>query len=63
MTFCIPRPIYMTDIILHSVEEADMMTVTMSCDHRVVDGAVGAQWMAVFKSYLEDPSTMLLYMN
>lgn len=53
----------MTDIILHSVEEADMMTVTMSCDHRVVDGAVGAQWMAVFKSYLEDPSTMLLYMN
>lgn len=39
---------------------ADMMTVTMSCDHRVVDGAVGAQWMAAFKSYLENPSTMLL---
>ena len=39
---------------------ADVMTVTLSCDHRVVDGAVGAQWMAAFKSYLENPSTMLL---
>ncbi len=34
--------------------------VTMSCDHRVVDGAVGAQWLQAFRSYLENPATMLL---
>jgi len=39
---------------------ANVMHVTMSCDHRVVDGAVGAQWLQVFKSYVEDPVTMLL---
>ena len=39
---------------------ATVMTVTMSCDHRVVDGAVGAQWLGVFKRYLETPETMLL---
>ncbi|CAG0880528.1 unnamed protein product [Darwinula stevensoni] len=37
-----------------------VMSVTLSCDHRVVDGAVGAQWLATFKQYLEDPPTMLL---
>jgi len=36
------------------------MTVTLSCDHRVVDGAVGAQWLQAFKGYIEDPQTMLL---
>lgn len=39
---------------------ASMMSVTLSCDHRVVDGAVGAQWLAEFKKYLEKPMTMLL---
>lgn len=39
---------------------ANVMKVTLSCDHRVVDGAVGAQWLAAFKSYLEKPTTMLL---
>lgn len=37
-----------------------VMSVTLSCDHRVVDGAVGAQWLAAFKGYLEKPLTMLL---
>ena len=36
------------------------MKVTLSCDHRVVDGAVGAKWLQKFKSYLEKPETMLL---
>jgi pyruvate dehydrogenase E2 component (dihydrolipoamide acetyltransferase) len=36
------------------------MSVTLSCDHRVVDGAVGAKWLAEFRKYLENPSTMLL---
>ncbi|XP_076024921.1 dihydrolipoyllysine-residue acetyltransferase component of pyruvate dehydrogenase complex, mitochondrial [Genypterus blacodes] len=37
-----------------------MMSVTLSCDHRVVDGAVGAQWLAEFRKFLEKPVTMLL---
>ena len=36
------------------------MSVTLSCDHRVVDGAVGAQWLKHFKSFMENPSSMLL---
>jgi pyruvate dehydrogenase E2 component (dihydrolipoamide acetyltransferase) len=39
---------------------ASVMTVTLSCDHRVVDGAVGAQWLAAFRGFLEKPITMLL---
>ncbi|XP_051255914.1 dihydrolipoyllysine-residue acetyltransferase component of pyruvate dehydrogenase complex, mitochondrial [Dicentrarchus labrax] len=39
---------------------ASMMSVTLSCDHRVVDGAVGAQWLAEFRKFLEKPVTMLL---
>jgi len=36
------------------------MTVTLSCDHRVVDGALGAQLLAALKGYLEQPVTMLV---
>ncbi|KAI1730117.1 2-oxoacid dehydrogenases acyltransferase (catalytic domain) domain-containing protein [Ditylenchus destructor] len=36
------------------------LKVTLSCDHRVVDGAVGALWLKHFKSFLEQPHTMLL---
>ena len=36
------------------------MRFTMSCDHRVVDGAVGAKFMAAFKSIVEAPLNMLL---
>ncbi len=39
---------------------ATVMTCTLSCDHRVVDGALGAAWLAAFKGLLEDPLTMLL---
>lgn len=41
-------------------QQSVMFTVTASFDHRVVDGAVGAQWLAAFKSYIENPSTLLL---
>lgn len=34
-------------------KEVNVMKATLSCDHRVVDGAVGARWMKAFKSYLE----------
>jgi pyruvate dehydrogenase E2 component (dihydrolipoamide acetyltransferase) len=37
------------------VEFHDVMTVTLSCDHRVVDGALGAELSAVFKSIIEHP--------
>ncbi|MEM9859970.1 MAG: pyruvate dehydrogenase complex dihydrolipoamide acetyltransferase [Myxococcota bacterium] len=36
------------------------MKVTLSCDHRVVDGAVGAQWLQALQKYLEAPASMLL---
>jgi len=39
---------------------ATVMTVTVTCDHRVVDGAIGAQWLAVFKRLIEKPVTMML---
>lgn len=37
-----------------------MLSVTLSCDHRVVDGAVGAQWLDVFRKCLEDPVNMIM---
>lgn len=39
---------------------ATVMTVTLTCDHRVVDGALGARWLAAFKRYVEQPITMML---
>jgi pyruvate dehydrogenase E2 component (dihydrolipoamide acetyltransferase) len=39
---------------------ATVMSCTLSCDHRAVDGAVGAQFLAAFKKVVEDPLTMLL---
>ncbi|XP_015438826.1 PREDICTED: dihydrolipoyllysine-residue acetyltransferase component of pyruvate dehydrogenase complex, mitochondrial isoform X2 [Dufourea novaeangliae] len=39
---------------------AQYMSVTASCDHRTVDGAVGAQWLAAFKNFMENPTNMLL---
>ena len=42
------------------VEAATMMTVTMSCDHRVIDGATGARFLQAFRTFVEDPAAMLL---
>jgi len=39
---------------------SQILNVTLSADHRVVDGAMGANWLSAFKNYLEDPTTMLL---
>lgn len=41
-------------------KESIAFTATLSCDHRVVDGAVGAQWLASFKAHVENPTTLLL---
>ena len=43
-----------------SVQVATVMTVTLSTDHRCVDGALGAQLLAAFKGYIESPMGMLV---
>ena len=43
-----------------AIVAATVMTVTLTCDHRVVDGALGAQWLQHFKRYVEQPITMML---
>jgi pyruvate dehydrogenase E2 component (dihydrolipoamide acetyltransferase) len=44
----------------HHGRWADMMNVTLSCDHRVIDGAVAADWCASFKKYIENPFGLLI---
>ncbi|MCS6920707.1 MAG: pyruvate dehydrogenase complex dihydrolipoamide acetyltransferase [Elioraea sp.] len=39
---------------------ATVMTVTLSVDHRVIDGALAAEWLGVFKAIVEDPLQMML---
>jgi pyruvate dehydrogenase E2 component (dihydrolipoamide acetyltransferase) len=39
---------------------ATVMTVTLSADHRAVDGALAAQWMSAFKRAIEHPLSLLL---
>lgn len=41
-------------------DDRSVMNVTLSADHRVVDGAVGAQWLKVLRECLEDPESMIL---
>jgi pyruvate dehydrogenase E2 component (dihydrolipoamide acetyltransferase) len=42
------------------LKTATIMTVTLSCDHRVIDGATGARFLQAFKGFIEEPSSMLL---
>jgi len=49
------RPVVRGD----SLAVATVMTVTLTCDHRVVDGAVGARFLQAFKPMIENPVTML----
>ena len=37
-----------------------MMSLTLTCDHRVVDGALGAQCLGALKKLIEDPLSMML---
>ncbi len=43
-----------------NIAVATIMEVTLSCDHRVVDGAIGATFLKAFKSYVESPILMFL---
>ncbi len=47
-------------IIDGKVAAATIMSVTLSCDHRVVDGAIGAELLSAFKRFIEDPVRMLV---
>ncbi len=49
------RPIVRGD----ALAVATVMSVTLTCDHRVVDGAIGARWVQAFKGFVEEPVTML----
>ncbi len=42
------------------IEISTIMTVTMSADHRVVDGGTGAKFLATLKQFIEEPASMLL---
>ena len=50
------RPVVKND----SLAIATVMTVTLSVDHRVVDGALGARWLREFKRIVEEPLSLLL---
>jgi pyruvate dehydrogenase E2 component (dihydrolipoamide acetyltransferase) len=39
---------------------ASVLSVTLSCDHRAVDGALGAELLAAFRRFIEQPVTMLV---
>ena len=51
-----PRPMVRDGVLA----TATVMTCTLSCDHRVVDGADGARWLQAFKGFVEEPMTMML---
>lgn len=44
----------------NKIEIVTIMTATISCDHRVVDGALGAELLNTFKQYIETPALMLV---
>lgn len=48
------------EIIDGEVKTANIMKVTLSCDHRAVDGAIGSRFLQSFKSFLEEPARMLI---
>ncbi|XP_067623525.1 dihydrolipoyllysine-residue acetyltransferase component of pyruvate dehydrogenase complex, mitochondrial isoform X2 [Eurosta solidaginis] len=45
---------------LKGFKEVSVMNVTLSADHRTVDGAVAAKWLQYFRDFIEDPQTMIL---
>jgi pyruvate dehydrogenase E2 component (dihydrolipoamide acetyltransferase) len=51
-----PRPVVRNG----ALAVATVMSVTLSCDHRAVDGAVGARWVAAFKKIIEAPALLAL---
>ncbi|RYE06449.1 MAG: pyruvate dehydrogenase complex dihydrolipoamide acetyltransferase [Rickettsiaceae bacterium] len=50
------RPVIIDD----KISIANIADITLSCDHRVVDGVIGANFLAAFKKYIEQPTLMLI---
>lgn len=48
------------EIVDGQVVPGKRMKVTLSCDHRIVDGAIGAEYMATLRTYLEEPLNLLM---
>jgi pyruvate dehydrogenase E2 component (dihydrolipoamide acetyltransferase) len=46
-------------VVGHEIKIRTQMTVTLSCDHRAVDGALGARLLQAFKDYIEEPALMM----
>jgi pyruvate dehydrogenase E2 component (dihydrolipoamide acetyltransferase) len=53
---CEQRPVVRNE----AIGIATLMNVTLSVDHRAVDGAAGAEWLEAFKSFVENPLTLML---
>jgi len=51
-----PQPV----VVDRQIVVRDRMKVTMSCDHRVVDGAAGAEYLRTLRQYLEQPVRLIL---
>lgn len=51
-----PRPVVRNG----EIKIATIMTLTLTCDHRAVDGAIGADFLSVLRRSIEDPMTMML---
>lgn len=49
-----------TIVVEGKIKIATIMTVTLSCDHRVIDGAIASEWLKCFKGYLEKPLKILV---
>ena len=39
---------------------ATVMSITLTCDHRALDGAIGARWLQAFRALIEDPILMVI---
>jgi pyruvate dehydrogenase E2 component (dihydrolipoamide acetyltransferase) len=52
----VPKPVAHEGV----VQLRRRMRMTMSCDHRVIDGATGARFLQAFKGFIEEPAAMLL---
>lgn len=55
----VKKPVFCEDS-SNNLKWVSNMSVTLSCDHRVVDGAVGAKWLKVFKNCLENPMNLVI---
>jgi len=52
----LPKPV----VVEREIVVRDRMKVTMSCDHRVIDGAAGAEFLQTFRRYLEQPLRLVM---